>query len=65
MTRVKRIVLAALILSSLEFLAPSLFTNGIFYRSAQPTPALLNAASRDDAGAKNRHPGNNGRSIRP
>ena len=51
MSRVKTILLAALVLLSLEFLAPSFFTNRVFYRSAQPIPAQLQAASRDDAGA--------------
>ena len=51
MSRVKTILLAALVLLSLEFPAPSLFTNGVFYWGAQPIPALLKAASHDDAGA--------------
>lgn len=51
MSRVKTILLASLVLLSLEFLSPSLFTNGVFYRSAKPIPAVLKASSHDNAGA--------------
>jgi hypothetical protein len=51
MSRVKTIFLVALVLLSLEFLSPSLFTNGVFYRSAQPIPVPLKPVSHDDANA--------------
>jgi hypothetical protein len=51
MSRMKTILLAVLGLLSLEFFSPSLFTNGVFYRSAQPIPAALKATSHDNAGA--------------
>jgi hypothetical protein len=51
MSRVKTILLAALVLLSLEFLSPSLFTNGVFSRTAPAIPALLKAASHDHASA--------------
>jgi hypothetical protein len=51
MSCVKTILLAALVLLSLEFLSPSLFTNRIFARTAQPIPPLLKAASHDDGSA--------------
>ena len=46
----KTILLAALALLSLESLSLSLFTNGVFSRTARPIP-LLNTASHDDARA--------------
>jgi hypothetical protein len=51
MSRVKTILLAALVLLSLAFLSPSLFTSGAIDRSAQPIPAVLKATSHDNAGA--------------
>jgi hypothetical protein len=51
MSRAKKILLAALVLSSLEFLSRDLFTDGIFSRAAQPFPALLNTGSHGGAGA--------------
>jgi hypothetical protein len=51
MSRVKTIFLAVLVLSSLGFLSPSLFTSGVFCWSAQPVPALPKVASHTLAGA--------------
>jgi hypothetical protein len=51
MSRVKTILLAALVLLSLEFLSPSPFTNRVFYRSAQPIPVKLTPISHNVAGA--------------
>jgi hypothetical protein len=48
---VKTILLAALALLSLESVSPSLFTQGVFSRTARPIPPLLNTASSDDARA--------------
>ena len=51
MSCVKKILLAALVLLSLEFLSLGLFTNGIFSRTAEPIPPLQKAASHGDANA--------------
>jgi len=51
MSCVKTILLAALVLLSVEFLSLSLFANGIFARTAQPISPLLRTAPHDDASA--------------
>ena len=51
MSFVKTILLAALVLLSLESLSLSLFTKGVLSRTARPIPPLLNAAPHDDASA--------------
>jgi len=48
---VKKILLAALVLSSVEFLSLSFFTNEIFARTAQPISPGLNTGAHGDAGA--------------
>ena len=47
----KKIFLAALILSSVEILSLSFVTNEIFAGTAQPILSFLNTASHRDAGA--------------
>lgn len=51
MSRVKTVLLAALVLLSLEFLSPSPFTNRVYYRSAQPISVKLTPISHNVAGA--------------
>lgn len=50
MSRVKKIILAALVLSSLQFLSLSVFIKGAFCQSAQLDPALPKPSFPEDAG---------------